>query len=426
MLTRRSTGAARVIARPGETPTTSGDALYRVVPRTLWILFSFVWLFFLIYPLTALPSASLSPAQWLVVIAAMLSFVVTYLWLMLHHPFQYALSPSPLSTGAARREQVLLALLTTIILTLTLTNRAGWLWFICYAGIATGVALPTRRAMVMTVGLMILTLAIGWIVAGWPDTGRFILLVAAGGFGMIGLGRLIRTIGELRAAREELAHMAVSEERLRLARDLHDLLGRNLSLIALKSEVTEYLFPSAPDQALAATREVGEVARATLREVRAVVAGYRQPNLSQELRDAREILAAAGIAYQCEGQLDPLPERIDAALAAAVREGITNVIRHSRAAQCLVRVWREPDTICLEVSDDGRGTVLAPDTSLPISGGGHGLAGLRERISGLGGHCEAGECATGGFRLHVVIPYESGGPGITIGDATNVATGGEA
>ncbi len=425
-MAQRSEDQARMTARPAALPPTSGLVANRIVPRPLWILFSVVWLFFLIYPLTGLPSASPSLTQWLVVMAAMLCFVAIYLWLMLHHPFRYALSPSPPSTAAAGPEQALHALLTVIVLALTLANSASWLWFIFYAGIAAGVALPARRAVMTTVGLMILTLGAGWVAIGWPETGRFILLAAAGGFGMIGVGRLIRTIGELRAAREELAHLAVAEERLRLARDLHDLLGRNLSLIALKSEVAEYLYPTAPDQALAATREVGEVARATLREVRAVVAGYRQPNLAHELRAASEILAAAGIAYHCESEYEPLPERSDAVLASAVREGITNVVRHSRATHCRVRVWQEPEAVYLAVSDDGRGTEMDSVTSLPASGGGHGLAGLRERVADLDGRCEAGESAEGGFRLWVKLPNGSGRQGVAVGDATSVDMGGDA
>lgn len=427
MLTQRSLSEARMAAQPAETPSSSGDAAYRVVPRHLWILFSAMWLFFLIYPLTALPSTTQSLTQWLIITAAMLCFVAIYLWLMLRHPFQYALLPVS-SSATAGRAQVLVALLTAIILALTLANSASWLWFIWYAGIAAGVALPIRSAVVTTAGLMILTLGVGWAVTGWPDTGRFVVLVAAGGFGTIGVGRLIRTVGELRAARKELAYMAVSEERLRLARDLHDLLGRNLSLIALKSEVAEYLLPTAPDQALAATREVGEVARTTLREVRAVVAGYRQPDLMHELRDAGELLAAAGIAYQRESEHEPFPVRIDAALAWIVREGITNVIRHSRAAHCWIHVWQEAYTICLEVSDDGRGTVPDPSASSLASGGGNGLAGIRERVAKLGGRCEAGERAEGGFRLRVTLPGESGGrrDGAT-GDVTSAGVvGGDA
>jgi two-component system, NarL family, sensor histidine kinase DesK len=147
------------------------------------------------------------------------------------------------------------------------------------------------------------------------------------------------------------------------------------------------------------------VARHTLREVREAVAGYRQPTLSSELEGARQLLSAAGI----DGEIDPirqaLPPAIDAALAWTVREGVTNVIRHSRARRCHIRVIHQNGQACVEVLSDGGRREQAESTARP----GLGLAGLRERVSALGGRIEAGPLTLQGrehFRVHVELPLE--------------------
>jgi len=149
------------------------------------------------------------------------------------------------------------------------------------------------------------------------------------------------------------------------------------------------------------------VARTALQEVRATVSGYRQPTLAGELRGAGEILAAAGIAYRCEGGNVTLPPAAEAALAWTVREGVTNVIRHSRATRCTVRVSQAEHCAGVEIVNDGRGTT---DTSSPPSShgvGGNGLAGIRERVSAAGGRSEAGPVPDGGFRLSVTLPIRA-------------------
>jgi two-component system sensor histidine kinase DesK len=224
----------------------------------------------------------------------------------------------------------------------------------------------------------------------------------------------------LRAARNELARLAVAEERLRFARDLHDLLGHSLSLIALKSELAGQLATTAPERAAAEMRDVEGVARTALHEVREAVAGYRQPSLASELRDAREILTAADIACAYDGASVSVPAAVEAVLAWTVREGVTNVIRHSRARHCTIRVTNEDGHAGVEVIDDGAGAP-AVSASAPSAGGssGNGLAGLAERVAALDGRCEAGSRPEGGFRLSVVLPV-----GRTMGAVPSVQVGG--
>ncbi|HEX5503844.1 MAG TPA: histidine kinase [Thermomicrobiales bacterium] len=374
-----------------------GQDADRVLPRRLWQLFSLVWLFFLAFPIAGLLQGHARPTALLGGLAGMALFVACYLWLMLSRPFQGA----TLAPAALRLRLAVLAVLAATVFALALTQGIEWLWFVSYAGLAAGVALSPRAAVWATAALMLLAAATGLGIAAGLDTGRFVVLAAAGGFGMLGVGRLLDTIGELRAAREELARLAVAEERLRFARDLHDLLGHSLTEIALKSELAGRLVSAAPERA---AREIGDVeraARAALREVREAVAGYRQPALAEELAGARELLAAAGIQATISQTAGPLPPAADAALAWAVREGVTNVLRHSRARRCAIEVAREENTLSAAITDDGRG---APPAGGP---GGNGLAGLTERAAALGGRVAAGPLAGGGFRLRVELPADT-------------------
>lgn len=233
------------------------------------------------------------------------------------------------------------------------------------------------------------------------------LLVRGLGLDMIGSTRLFGAIRELHATRAELARLAVMEERVRLARDLHDLLGHNLSMITLKSELAGRLLIQEPARASQEIHEVEEVARQTLREVREAVAGYRQPTLSGELDGARQMLSAAGIAYQVEYTAGALPPTTDAVLAWTVREGVTNVIRHSRARRCLIQLTCEDGIVHAEVTNDG---YREPEGVR--KGTGSGLSGLAERVTAHGGRIEAGPLRTAGnegFRLWVGLAIQGHG-----------------
>jgi two-component system, NarL family, sensor histidine kinase DesK len=206
----------------------------------------------------------------------------------------------------------------------------------------------------------------------------------------------------LHDAQKEIARLAVMTERLRIARDLHDLLGHNLSLIALKSELAGRLIKVSPERAVVEIGDVENVARTTLQEVREAVASYRQTTLIAELHAAQEILTAAGIAYRYEGDenmIGALPTAIEVALSWAVREGVTNVVRHSRACQCIIIVTRDTKNVSIEIVDDGVTTV-----SSSANNQGNGLRGLAERVVVLGGQCETGPRSNGGFRVAVSVP----------------------
>ncbi|HEV8230461.1 MAG TPA: histidine kinase [Candidatus Limnocylindria bacterium] len=265
-----------------------------------------------------------------------------------------------------------------------------------YAAVTAGAVLGPRLAIPLIV-LNAAVAAAGALTAGVSVTTGIVVFFEPLLFGLLALllSYLWTTVYALRAAREEIARLAVHEERLRFARDVHDLLGRSLSLIALKSELANRLLRDEPDRAGAEMRDVEQVARDALREVREAVTGYRQPTLAAELAGARAALHAAAVECCIENDAGVIPPDVESVLAWTVREGVTNVIRHSRAKRCDIRITRTDGRIAVEVIDDGRGVAV------PVEGS--GLRGLAERIAGRGGTAEAGPLPSG-FRLRVTVP----------------------
>jgi two-component system, NarL family, sensor histidine kinase DesK len=214
-------------------------------------------------------------------------------------------------------------------------------------------------------------------------------------------------VWEIDRARETQARLAVAEERLRVARDLHDVLGRNLALIAVNSELAAQLARRGQDDAAERMLEVRQVAQDSMREVRDVVAGYRNADLDAELAGARSVLRSAGITVRVIGDGVALPRGVQAALGWAVREATTNIIRHADPTQVRIELDSASDTdgtavARLRIQNDG----VRPAGSTAISGDGHGtgLAGLHERLAQLGGTLSAQALPGGRFALQVELP----------------------
>lgn len=221
--------------------------------------------------------------------------------------------------------------------------------------------------------------------------------------------RRAELVAKLRETRAELARMAVADERLRIARDLHDLLGHSLSLITLKAELAGRVIGADPDRAAREIADLETVARRSLSEVRAAVTSYRQPSLAVELAEARLMLAAAGM--ECEvhapASIELAPEA-EALLAWTVREGATNVVRHSGARTVTITITAAAGEVTAEVADDGVGPAWSPGPDSGPPGPaehGSGLTGLTERARQTGAQISAGEGGGGkGFRLLVRVP----------------------
>lgn len=197
------------------------------------------------------------------------------------------------------------------------------------------------------------------------------------------------TTGHLKAAREQIRRMAVDAERERVARELHDILGHNLSTMAVKLGLTRRILESAADAdlALAEVRDLETLCHQSLSDVRATVSGYREVSLATELSGARLALRAAGVQAELPASVDEVEPELRGVFGYVVREAVTNVLRHSDAGRCRIRVgpgW-------VEVTDDGA------VTGKPVAG--HGLTGLAERLAEVSGRLEHGRGPRGGYRV---------------------------
>ncbi|NJP50829.1 sensor histidine kinase [Streptomyces sp. SBST2-5] len=383
------------------TATTSPDGLggaamgRRPENRRQWIvkiLWTGIWLVYLSAPVTDLLDGGHGVLARVLGSIGLAVFVVWYLLLVFR-------------TGRSERNGLALGSLACLAAesaALALGLGREWLVLFVYVAIASGAALPVRLARWTIPAASALMAGLALVV---PDGRAFLgaLLVPAllGGFAMTGVRELVRTTIALREARATVARLAANEERLRLARDLHDLLGHSLSLITLKSELAGRMLPDQPEQAARQVADIEQVSRQALVDVREAVAGYRRPRLADELAGARLALAAAEVAAELPGEPDltGIPEDIETALAWALREAVTNVVRHSGARRCTVELLRRRtpggQVLELSVEDDGTGG----------SGEGHGngLTGLAERLHTAGGTLEAGPCGSG-FRLVARVP----------------------
>lgn len=202
---------------------------------------------------------------------------------------------------------------------------------------------------------------------------------------------MLGVMWELERSREVRANLAVAEERLRFARDLHDVVGRNLSVVALKAELAAQLAKRGRSEAVTEMLEVRRIAQDSLDELRAVVSGYRTADLTVELGGARSLLASAGIDCRVIGEVTVTGE-MAGALGWAVREGVTNVLRHSQARTCTISLRGK----VLTMSNDG--------VTLDAVRFGSGLTGLRERVSALGGSVTAVTESPNRFVLTVELP----------------------
>jgi two-component system sensor histidine kinase DesK len=275
-------------------------------------------------------------------------------------------------------------------------------WEVCvlwiFAAIVVGVSMYTTA---VTGGLTFLLAALA-IAFEYADGRRGLELVwiptilVTVSLMMSAFSRQAASIVQLQQTRHELAQLAVAEERGRVARDMHDILGHSLTAIAVKSELAGMLIDADDAQkARDETAAVEQLARAALADVRTTVAGYRGTSVAAELANARSVLTSAGIEAEFPATVEALPADDRELAGWLVREGVTNVLRHSNARAC--RIVVEADRV--EVADDGRG----PGTESPSpSSPGNGLRGLRERAEAAGWRVETGRSELGGFRLGMI------------------------
>lgn len=232
---------------------------------------------------------------------------------------------------------------------------------------------------------------------GWPwlFIGSAVLVGMAVGVMNIFFRRNQQQDAELRLTHDEVRRLAATAERERIGRDLHDLLGHTLSLVAVKSELAKRLLDRDPQAAGREIAEVERVAREALAQVRSAVTGIRAAALVSELASARLLLESAGVAFDYSAPEAPLSAEVETALALALREAVTNIQRHARATRAQVEFTCEGNRLCMRVRDDGRGGIGVQ---------GNGLTGMRERIEAMGGTLEIHSERRHGTELEIALP----------------------
>ncbi|HEY3519881.1 MAG TPA: sensor histidine kinase [Rhodanobacteraceae bacterium] len=232
---------------------------------------------------------------------------------------------------------------------------------------------------------------------GWPwlFIGSAVLVGMAVGVMNIFFRRNQQQDAELRLTHDEVRRLAATAERERIGRDLHDLLGHTLSLVAVKSELAKRLLDRDPQAAGREIAEVERVAREALAQVRSAVTGIRAAALVSELASARLLLESAGVAFDYSAPEAPLSAEVETALALVLREAVTNIQRHARATRAQVEFTCEGNRLCMRVRDDGRGGIGVQ---------GNGLTGMRERIEAMGGTLEIHSERRHGTELEIALP----------------------
>ena len=345
-----------------------------------WV--TLAYLVFVFLPLAFLPQPLGRPL--------LASAVAIGLFLPLHFRFY---------RGEPRERPWLVAGVAAIGLGLLPFNPGGNTFLIYVCGMSAWSFRPRTAVLVSAAGLLAMAAMFWWVMPGpllalsWSGMGATV-------GGLVLAGSLYsrdkaRRNAELRLTQQEVARLAAMAERERIGRDLHDLLGHTLSVVALKSELAGRLVDSDTAAARAQMQEVEAVARQALSQVREAVVGIRASGLQAELAAARLALLSAEI--RLDQRLEPLdlPAEVESALAFGLREAVTNILRHAGARRVEVELLREPGGVRLGISDDGRGGVFEANT---------GLAGMRERLAALGGHLEIDSAPGAGTRLALHLP----------------------
>jgi two-component system, NarL family, sensor histidine kinase DesK len=323
-------------------------------------------------------------------------FVAIVLWTVL--------APIGALSRRALVAAVLLTLLAAVVLLIDPSHH--WLILFFYPAAASGLVASTRQASIAIVSVSIVVAVPAWFLheplASRLEHSLECLVV---GFASLAVARLVIVNRQLALARAEIARLAAADERLRIARDLHDLLGHGLSVISLKAQLAGRLLPVDPARAAVEVTDIEAVSRRSLGDVRAAVGGYRRLRLEGELEGALIALEAAGVATDLDHQAGILPDEVDEAFAWSVREGATNIVRHAQARKAVIRTRRQERAAVLEIiNDDARPRSQTGARSARETRPGSGLAGLAERAVAIGGRIEAAPQPEGGFRLAVIIP----------------------
>ncbi|WP_326564626.1 sensor histidine kinase [Micromonospora peucetia] len=329
--------------------------------------------------------------------AGLLTFIALYV-AVTFRAFGSRRRTSPTTLG-------LVAAQAAVTYSLALGYGGSWIQLFMPLALACGVAL---RGQHLIVALIVLGGSAG-VISGERDHDPLAAMINGYGTFISGvvtaaiLG-LAATTAELRRTREELARSAVDQERLRFARDLHDLLGHSMSVIVVKAEAVRRLMERNPAQAAAQASDIETVGRQALTEIREAVSGYRESNLAIELDRARSALTTAGVTQDVRLSGPPLDPEPEAVLSWVVREAATNIIRHSKATRVEIVMAHTRQQIRLEITDNGTGPPPSRPAVRRDATAGTGLKGLAERLAEAGGSLVTQAGPQGGFQVIAELP----------------------
>ncbi|MBV9831021.1 MAG: histidine kinase [Marmoricola sp.] len=356
-------------------------------PGRFGLFFIGIWTLFLLQPLSTGWDRRDTVAGWIGIVGTLL-FAAVYLTIFARRRLEMRSAGVPHAPLVPGLLAIALAAAIAVVVCLAIGQK----------GTATGVylcvlcamTLPRFWALPLALTTALVFYASGFVVTGWdPDPGLLLSSLAAT-VAVWGVQQLLIRNTQLVAAEKENQRLAVSEERNRFARDLHDILGHSLTVITVKAELANKLLDVDPERARTELEDLERLSRDALADVRRAVEGYRELSLPGELARARTALAAAEIEADLPNSTDEVPSEKRELFAWTIREGVTNVIRHSNATRCTVVL--HPDRV--EIRDNGSGI----DGS---SSGGNGLVGLRER-AGARGATVVTRTLEPGFSLSVV------------------------
>ncbi|WP_245663332.1 sensor histidine kinase [Nocardia inohanensis] len=321
------------------------------------------------------------------------AFGVCYIgafWVMLRSPSRRESWPSP----DERLVFVPVAVLSVLVLAAAVTLRWDVVPLTVYIATFVVFNLPLTRAVPLIVVLLLAATVLPQLIAGAPPDYSTMQSIAMGSFAVGGVRQVITRNQQLEAARKRLTELAVAEERLRVGRDVHDILGHSLTVITVKTELAQRLIDIDTERAKTELADIEKLARESLASVRTTVGGLREVSLAGELANARTALRAAGIEAELPDS-DDLPIRNSVVFGWVLRESVTNIVRHSGARHTVVRVT--PTSI--EIADDGVG--LGDGAKF-----GSGLSGLRERVRATGGTLTLADRPEGGLRVLASFPAD--------------------
>lgn len=353
-----------------------------VLERRLWLRvrwYGLALLVFMAYPATS----HIDLAAFL----GLCVFMIAYVWVIWQN------------TPVPHRNRARCALLLALVAGSADIPLLGSDWlsgFGFFASILLLINFDARWQRLVWVGTPAVLMTVGFVCLRAPASKMLTLVVLL--LVVIGIQvaayRMLHTEVELRNDRAELARLAVENERMRIARDVHDTLGQHLSAVVVKSE----LAARRPTIAQREMLEVAAIAREALSETRAAISGYRRASLAVEAQSARALLDAAGVDLELHGPFEGLPEPVDEVAGWVLREATTNVVRHAQATNCRIELSRLNADVVLEIRDDGVG--VTGDSDMPWGGG---LTGLAERVALAGGELHT-RTESGWFAVRAVLP----------------------